>query len=53
MLKIGKLEPVPVRELWKHEEKGFSAWLAENLDELSDKIEFQLSDPKKEHLARC
>lgn len=50
-MNIGKLESVPVRELWKHEEKGFSAWLADNLDVLSNAIAVQLSDPKKEQLA--
>jgi predicted nucleic acid-binding protein len=33
---IGKLETVDLRELWKHEERGFSAWFESNLDTLSD-----------------
>jgi len=48
MSKIGKLEPVPIRELWKHEETSFSAWLEENIDVLSEAIGVQLSDPKRE-----
>jgi hypothetical protein len=48
---IGRLEPVPIRELWKHEERGFSAWLEANLDVLSEAIGVQLSDPKRELLA--
>jgi hypothetical protein len=51
MLSIGKLEPVPVRELWKHEERGFSAWLELNLDYLSEAIGVLLSDPRRELLA--
>lgn len=51
MPKIGKLEPVPIRELWKHEERGFSAWLEENLDVLSETIDVQLSDARRELLA--
>jgi hypothetical protein len=51
MSKIGKLEPVPIRELWKHEERSFSAWLEENLDVLSEAIGVPLSEPKRECLA--
>jgi hypothetical protein len=45
---IGKLEPVALRELWRHEERGFSAWLADNLDALSQAIDISLSDPQRE-----
>jgi hypothetical protein len=45
---IGKLEEVPLRELWKHEEFGFSAWLEKNLAELATAIGITLSDPKRE-----
>lgn len=40
MANIGKLEKVDLRDLWKHEERDFSAWLAqeENLAMLSDVI---------------
>lgn len=48
---IGKLEPVPLRELWQHEERGFSVWLESNLDRLSDSIGISLSDPQRESLA--
>jgi Domain of unknown function (DUF4268) len=48
---IGKLEPVPLRELWKHEERGFSAWLECNLEALSDAVGFSLSDPQREQQA--
>ena len=36
-LKLGKLEEVDVRELWKHEPYDFSEWLAkeENIEMLS------------------
>jgi hypothetical protein len=45
---IGKLEEVALRELWKHEEFGFSAWLAENLDALGSALGLSLADPKRE-----
>jgi hypothetical protein len=51
MPSIGKLEPVSIRELWRHEERGFSAWLEANLDVLSETIGVPLSDPQRELLA--
>jgi hypothetical protein len=48
---IGKLEPVSIRELWKHEERDFSAWLESNLDVLSEAIGVPLSEPQRELLA--
>lgn len=44
-MNIGKLERVELRDLWKHEEYDFSAWLAEesNLEMLSDSIGIDLS----------
>jgi hypothetical protein len=45
---IGKLDPVPLRELWKHEERGFSAWLAEHLDLLAEAVGITLSEPLRE-----
>ena len=39
-MKIGKLEAVPVRDLWAHEQYDFSAWLAKeaNLSILGDDL---------------
>lgn len=51
MTTIGKLEPIPLRELWKHEERGFSAWLESNLEVLSEAVGISLSDPQRELLA--
>ena len=45
---IAKLEPVEIRELWKHEGRGFSAWLAENLDTLSEAVGLTLQNPIRE-----
>ena len=38
--RLGKLEKVDIREIWKHEAKDFTTWLAkeENLTLLSDEI---------------
>lgn len=45
MENIGKLEKVDLRHLWQHEERDFSAWLAqeENLAMLSDVIGVDIS----------
>lgn len=45
---IGKLEPVELRELWKHEERGFSAWLERNLDVLGEVLDLSLVNPERE-----
>jgi hypothetical protein len=31
---IGKLDRVPLREVWKHEGYDFTRWLEENIDVL-------------------
>ena len=43
-MKLGKLTEVNVRDLWKHEQYDFSAWLAkeENITELGDVIGLNL-----------
>jgi hypothetical protein len=48
MSAIGKLEQVELRQLWKHEENGFSAWLASNLDVLGQAIGLSLLNPERE-----
>jgi hypothetical protein len=40
---ISRLEKLPLKELWKHEAHGFTPWLAENLDIVSDAIGTSLS----------
>lgn len=49
-MKLGKLTEVNVRELWKHEQYDFSAWLAkdENIVDLGDVIGFNLVDVNTE-----
>jgi hypothetical protein len=50
-MEIGKLKQVPLRELWKHEERGFSAWLEKNLEELSETIGVHLAAVEREKRA--
>jgi hypothetical protein len=40
---IGRLEPVPLREVWIHEAKDFTSWLSDNLDILSEQIGLELT----------
>ena len=49
-MKLGKLTEVNVRDLWKHEQYDFSAWLAkeENITELGDVIGLNLVDVNTE-----
>lgn len=43
MVHIGRLEHVPLRELWKHEARDFTTWLAGNLDLLSEALGLRLT----------
>ena len=42
-MSVGKLKKVPLREIWEHEAKDFSEWLAKNIDVLNEKIDLELS----------
>ena len=45
---LGKLEYVPVREIWADEARDFTPWLAENLDQLAAELEMSLELVKQE-----
>lgn len=49
-IKLGKLEEVPIRDIWEHEQYDFSAWLAkpENIKELGDTLSLSLTDIETE-----
>jgi hypothetical protein len=40
---IDRIQRVPIREVWSHEARDFSAWLSSNLDLLSEALGRQLS----------
>lgn len=40
---IGRLERVALREVWRHEARDFTTWLANNLDLLGDTLGFPLT----------
>jgi hypothetical protein len=45
---IARLEIVPLRELWRHEELGFSSWLESNVEVLSEAIGLTLTAVQRE-----
>ena len=49
-MKLGKVEKVDLREIWKHEASGFSKWLAEpqNIQYLNETINLNLVDIQTE-----
>lgn len=51
MQDLGKLEKVPVRDVWKHEARDFTPWLAENLSELGEALGLDLDDAQYEEEA--
>lgn len=48
---IGKLQRVPLRELWEHEAIDFTSWLQNNIDVLNDALDLSLSSPEREQSA--
>jgi hypothetical protein len=45
---VGKLEPVDLREIWKHEALDFTSWLVENCEVLNEQLGLNLSIIEKE-----
>jgi hypothetical protein len=45
---IGKLQRVPLREVWKHEARDFTQWLQQNLDVLNDVLDLTLTTAERE-----
>jgi len=48
---IGKIERVPLREVWKHEALDFTTWLEANIDILNDVTGLSLSSAEREQAA--
>lgn len=48
MTKLGKLERVDPRTIWKHEAHHFTPWLAENIDVLGDALGLELELEEQE-----
>jgi hypothetical protein len=50
-MKIGKLERVPLKSVWKHEAHDFTAWLQDNLDVLNGILGLDLKGAERERSA--
>jgi hypothetical protein len=48
---IGRIQRVPLREVWKHEALDFTTWLEKNIDVLNDALSISLSSAKREQAA--
>jgi hypothetical protein len=48
---IGKIQRVPLREVWKHEALDFTRWLENNIDVLGEVIDLPLSNAERERHA--
>lgn len=48
---IGKIERLPLREVWRHEALNFTTWLVDNIDVLSEAIDLELLDAQREQAA--
>lgn len=47
-MKLGKKSEIDIRRIWKHEANDFTTWLAENLGELSESLDLNLSLVERE-----
>lgn len=50
-MSIGKIRRVPLREVWAHEAIDFTTWMENNIDALSDVLDFTLSGVEREKSA--
>ena len=48
---IGRIERVPLREVWPHEAQDFTRWVQENVDVLNDVLDISLSAAEREQSA--
>jgi len=51
MAAIGRIERVPLREVWPHEALDFTTWLEEDIDVLNDVTGLSLSSAERERAA--
>lgn len=51
MAEIGRLERLPLREVWKHEALDFTRWLQDNVEILNEALALNLSNVEREQSA--
>jgi len=49
--RVGKLERLPLREVWKNEAADFTRWLQENIDALNEVLDVTLANAEREQAA--
>ena len=45
---IGKIQRVPIREVWKHEARDFTPWLQNNIEVLNEILDFEINTAERE-----
>ena len=45
---VGKLERMPLWEVWKHAANDFTSWLEENIEELGEALDLDLSSGERD-----
>ena len=45
---IGKIQRVPIREVWRYEDREFTPWLQENIEVLNEILDFKLNSAERE-----
>jgi hypothetical protein len=48
---IGKIQRVPLREVWKHESLDLTKWLQDNIEVLNEPLDLSLSNAEREQSA--
>lgn len=48
---IGKIQRVPLREVWRHEAHDFTTWLQENIEVVNEVLDVELQNPEREKAA--
>jgi RecB family endonuclease NucS len=48
---IGKLQRVPLRDVWHHEARDFTHWLQENIEVLNEVLDLNLGSVEREQAA--
>lgn len=48
MTKIEKIKRVPLRDIWRYEDRDFTTWLQENIEVINEVLDLQLGIPNRE-----
>ena len=48
MIPVNKISRIPLKDVWKYEDRHLTPWLCDNMDVISDAIGIQLTNPERE-----